>query len=137
MDVKETFIHGYLEKIIYMNQPEGFTIKGKEKLFYMVKKYLYGLKWSPRMWYHNFDSYIQGLGLKRIYVDHYVYRKHTRDHLIYVALYVDDMLLVGNNMNLIKEVKNQLSPKFDMKYIGPTLFILGMKIKRDRENKRV
>ena len=47
------------------------------------------------------------------------------------------MLLVGNNMNLIKEVKQQLSSKFDMKYVGQTHFILGMDTKRDRERKNI
>ena len=56
-------------------------------------------------------------------------------NFIYVALYVDDMLLVGNNMDLIKEVKQQLSSKFNMKDLGPTNFILGMEIERDREKK--
>jgi hypothetical protein len=44
------------------------------------------------------------------------------------------MLLIGNNKEIIKEVKNQLCSKFDMKYIGATNFILGMEIKRDQEN---
>ena len=57
------------------------------------------------MWYQKFDSYIQDLGFKRSQFDHCVYNKEVRDHFINVALYVDDMLLVGNNMDLIKEVK--------------------------------
>ena len=56
---------------------------------------------------------------------------------MYVAVYVDDMLLVGNKMNLIKEVKQQLSFKFDMKDIKPTHFILGVDIRRDKENKKL
>ena len=84
------------------------------------------------MWYDKFDSYIQGLGFKKSQVDHCVYRKQVRNHFIYVALYVDEMLLVGNNMDLIKEVKKQLYSKFKMKYLGPTHFINGTKIKRDR-----
>ena len=47
------------------------------------------------------------------------------------------MLLVGNNMDVIKEVKSQLSSKFDMKDIGVANFILGMEIKRDRANKKI
>ena len=87
------------------------------------------------MWYQKFDSYIQGLGFKRIQDDHCVYSKQVKYHFIYVALYVNNMLLVGNNMYLIKEVKWKLSSKFDMKDLGTTHFILGMEIKRDRESK--
>ena len=137
MDVKTTFLHGYLEEEIYMKQHEGFIIKGKEELLYKLKKSLYGLNQSPRMWYQKFDLYIQNLGFKRSQVDHCVYRKQVEDHFIYVALYVDDMLLVGNDMDLIKEVKQQLSSKFDMKDLRPTHFIIGMEIKREKAFKKL
>ena len=51
MDVKTTFLHGDLEEEIYMKQPEGFMVKGKKELVCRLKKSLYGLKQSPRMWY--------------------------------------------------------------------------------------
>ena len=73
----------------------------------------------------------------RILADYCVYSKEVGQNFIYVALYVDGMLLVGNNMDLIKEVKQYLSPKFDMKYFGAPHFILGMEIKRDIQNKRL
>ena len=63
--------------------------------------------------------------------DCYVYYKRVGENFIYVVLYVDDMLLVGNNMEVIKEVKMKLSYKFDMKDIGATNLILGMEIKRN------
>ena len=88
-----------------MKQPKGFTMKGKKELVYRIKKSLYGLKQSPRMWYQKFDSYIQELGLKRSQVDHYVYIKQVKYHFIYIALDVHDMLLVINNMHLVEEVK--------------------------------
>jgi hypothetical protein len=93
-------------------------VKGKKDLVCKLKKSLYGLKQSPRMWYQNFDTYILGLGFVRSRDDHCVYSKQIGNHFIYVVLYVDDMLLVGNNMDVIKEVKSQLSSKFDMKDIG-------------------
>jgi len=84
------------------------------------------------MWYQNFYIYIIGLGFVRSKVDHCLYSKKEGSHCIYVALYVDDMFLVGNNMNFMKEVKIQLSTMFKMKYLGATNFILGMDIKRDQ-----
>jgi hypothetical protein len=50
MDVKTKFLHGDLEEEIYMKQPEGFVVKGKKELVYKLKRSLYGLKQSPRMW---------------------------------------------------------------------------------------
>ena len=65
IDVNTTFIHKVIQEEIYMNQPEGFIIKGKEELVCWLRRYVYGMKQSPRMWYQKFDSYIQGLGFKR------------------------------------------------------------------------
>jgi hypothetical protein len=83
------------------------------------------------MWYQNFDTYIMRLGFSRGKFDHYVYFKLVGNHFIYVVLYVDDMLLIGNNKKIIKDVKNSLYSELDMKYLGPANFILGMKIKTD------
>eukprot|EP00253_Pinus_taeda_P006104 PITA_06104 len=132
MDVKTTFLHGDLKNEIYMKQPEGFAVKGKKELVCKLKKYLYGLKQSPRMCYQKFDTFIQGLCFTRSKVDHCVYFKLIGDCVIYLALYVDDMLLVGNDKEIIQDLKSQLSSKFDMKDVGATNYILGMEIKRDR-----
>lgn len=70
-------------------------------------------------------------------VDHYVYYKQVGEHFIYVVLYVDGMLLVGNYMEVIKEVKMKLPSKFDMRNLGATNFILGMEIKRNRADMKL
>ena len=77
----------------------------------------------------NFETYILGLVFLRIKIDHCAYFKQVGDHFINIVLYVDDMFLIENNMNAIKEVKSQLSSKFYMKELGAIEFILGMEIK--------
>jgi hypothetical protein len=89
------------------------------------------------MWYQNFDTYMLGLGFTKRKADHCVCYKLIGDHIIYLVLYVDDMLLIGNDKEIIQEVKTQLSSKFDMKDLGAANFILGMEIKRDRENTKI
>eukprot|EP00253_Pinus_taeda_P005574 PITA_05574 len=131
MDVMTSFLHGDLEEEIYMKQPEGFAVKGKKELVCKLKKSLHGLKQSPRMWYQKFDTFIRGLGFARSKADHCVYFKLIGDFVIYLVLYVDDMLLVGNDKEIIHDLKTQLSSKFNMKDIGVANYILGMKIKRD------
>jgi hypothetical protein len=105
MDVKTTFLHGDLEEEIFMKQPESYAVKGKKELVCKLKKSLYGLKQSPRMWYQKFDTNMLGLGFKRSKEDHCVYSKLIGDHVIYLVLYVDDMLLIGNNKEIIQDVK--------------------------------
>jgi hypothetical protein len=79
---------------MYMKQLEGSAMKGNKELVCKLKKSLYGLKQSPRIWYKNFDTYMLGLGFTRSKEDHYVFFKLIGDHLIYLILYVDDMLLI-------------------------------------------
>ena len=70
-------------------------------------------------------------------VDHCIYFKEEGGCFIYVAFYVDDMLLIGNNMDAIKELKKQVSSKFNMKDLSATNFNLGMEIKRDQATKNI
>ena len=137
MDAKTTFLHGDLEEEIYMKQLEGFVVKGKKELVCKLKKSLFGLIQSPRMWYHKFDTFIRGLGFTKSKAYHYVYFELIGDCVIYLVLYVDDMLLVGNDKKVIQDLKTQLSSKFDMKYLGVVNYILGMEIKRDREKRKL
>ena len=89
------------------------------------------------MWYQKLDTYIIGLGFVRNKANSCVYTKQVGEHYINIVLYVDDMLLIENNMNAIKEVKWQLSSKFDMKDLNATSFIVDMVIKRNSANMKL
>ena len=109
LDVKTTFLHGNLDEEIYMAQPQRFEVKGKENLVYKLKKRLYGLKQAPQQWYLKFDRFMHEHGYNRCNLDHCVYIKRLDDdRYIILCLYVDDMLVVGSNMDLIKLLKHQL-----------------------------
>ena len=75
-----------------------------------------------------------GLWFISIKVDHYIYFEQVRDHFVILLLYVDDIMLIRNNKEMIKGVKSQLSSQFEMKDLGAANFILGIEIKRDRMN---
>jgi len=138
LDVKTAFLHGDLEETIYMTQPEGYVEAGKENHVCRLKKSLYGLKQSPRQWYKRFDSFMLQNGYKRGKYDCCVYL-HTFDdgHIIILMLYVDDMLIACRDTSKINKLKEILSSEFDMKDLGAAKKILGMEIKRDRDNMRL
>lgn len=134
LDVKTAFLHGDLHEEIYMEQPEGFEVKGKENFVCKLKKSLYGLKQAPRQWYHKFDSFMSSNEYKRTTADPCVYfRKFSEGNFIILCLYVDDMLIVGQDVEMICRLKEDLSKSFDMKDLGPAKQILGMEIARDRK----
>ena len=132
LDVKTAFLHGDLEEDIYMAQPEGFPIVGKENMVCKLKKSLYGLKQAPRQWYLKFDSFMQRSGYHRCEMDHCCYLKKFNSSYIILLLYVDDMLIAGSDMQEINKLKKQLSREFEMKDLGAAKQILGMSIARDR-----
>ena len=103
LDVKTAFLHGELEEEIYMDQPEGFIVPGKENFVCKLKKSLYGLKQSPRQWYKRFDSFMLSHGFKKSEYDSYVYIKIVDGSPIYLLLYVDDMLIAAKSRKEIVE----------------------------------
>jgi ATP-binding cassette subfamily B (MDR/TAP) protein 1 len=91
MDVKTAFLHGELEEEIYIEQPEGFLVKGKEDYVCKLKKSLYGLKQAPRQWYMKFEFVMGEQGYKRCSSDHCVFiKRFSGDDYIILLLYVDD-----------------------------------------------
>jgi hypothetical protein len=134
LDVKTAFLHGELEETIYMHQPEGFIVEGKEDHFCQLRRSLYGLKQSPRHWYKHFDSFMVGHGYTRSNHDSCVYYMQLSDgSFVYLLLYVDDMLITAKNMLEIKRFKSLLSDGFEMKDLGAAKKILGMEIHKDRK----
>ncbi|BFG26329.1 hypothetical protein CerSpe_126030 [Prunus speciosa] len=133
MDVKTAFLHGDLEEDIYISQPQGFIEASKENLVCRLKKSLYGLKQSPRQWNKCFDSFMMKIGYRRCESDCCVYTHAFKDgNFILLLLYVDDMLIACKDMSKIQELKTLLGREFDMKDLGSTQKILGMEIRRDR-----
>ena len=134
LDVKTVFLHDDLKEEIYMTQPEGYKVAGKEHWVCKLSKSLYGLKQSLRQWYKRFDKFMKDQKYKKSKYDHCVYlRRLQNGSYIYLLLYVDDMLIAAKSQVEIDRLKAQLSKEFKMKDLGEAKKILGMEINRDRE----
>ncbi|GJY41386.1 retrovirus-related pol polyprotein from transposon TNT 1-94 [Tanacetum coccineum] len=103
MDVKTTFLNGYLNEEVYMEQPEGFMIQGQENKVCRLVKSLYGLKQAPKQWHERFDTTVTSFGFQHNSADRCIYTKSTKEYTVVICLYVDDMLIIGTTLDDIKE----------------------------------
>jgi hypothetical protein len=132
MDVKTALINGNLQENVYMAQPEGFAVEGKEHMGCKLKKPLYGLKQASRQWYIKFDEVIRSFGFTENKVDNCIYVKFKGKDFTILVLYVDDILLASSDKTMLYETKSFLSSNFDMKDLGDASYVLGIEIHRDR-----
>ena len=130
MDVKTAFLNGDLEEEIYMKQPEGCVVPGKEKKVWKLVKSLYGLKQTPKQWHNKFNHVLVTNGYSSNDVDKCIYNKYEDYTCVVIYLYVDDMLIFGTSLEVVCETNKFLSSKFDMKGLKEADVILGIKITR-------
>lgn len=130
MDVKTAFLNGDLNEELYMEQPEGFVLPRNEKKVCKLIKSLYGLKQAPKQWHEKFDYAILAFGFKHNSADRCIYSKVTKDFIVIISLYVDDLLIFSNNIIGIQETKGYLKSSFNMKDLNEVDTILGIKIKK-------
>ena len=130
MDVKTAFLNSDLDEEIYMEQPEGFIVPGQEKKVCLLVKSLYGLKQALMQWHEKFDSVMMTNGFKINECDKCVYVKNNERGFVIICLYVDDILIMESNNEVIKTTKEMFNNKFDMKDLGVADVILGIKISK-------
>ncbi|KAK8685819.1 hypothetical protein V6N13_124853 [Hibiscus sabdariffa] len=132
MDVKTAFLNGKLEEDVYMTQPEGFVTLENARKVCKLQKSIYGLKQASRSWNLRFNEAIQEFGFIRNEDEPCVYKKFSGSIVSFLILYVDDILIIGNDIPTLQSIKTWLSSCFPMKDLGEAAYILGVKIYRDR-----
>ena len=98
MDVKTVFLNGNLEEEIYMMQLEGFIAENQEHIVCKLKRSIYGLKEASRSWNIRFDQAIKSFGFEQNLDEPCVYKRHRDKVVMFLVLYVDDILLIGNDV---------------------------------------
>ncbi|GJX74385.1 putative RNA-directed DNA polymerase [Tanacetum coccineum] len=137
MDVKTSFLNGHLSEDIYMVQPEGFVDPKHPNKVCKLQRSIYGLKHASRSWNKRFDEEIRRIGFTQNPDEPCVYLKASGSNVAFLVLYVDDILLMGNHVAMLQEVKSWLCKCFSMKNLGEAAYILGIKIIRDRSKRLI
>ena len=133
MDVVTAYLYGTLENEIYMKVPEGLKLPERHDYnsseMYSVKlnKSLYGLKQSGRMWYKRLSTFLTNEGFKNDPISPCVFIKHSNLGFVIIAVYVDDLNLIGTR-DEISKIACSLKNEFEMKDLGKTKFCLGLQI---------
>ncbi|KAG7570069.1 Glycosyltransferase 61 [Arabidopsis thaliana x Arabidopsis arenosa] len=133
LDVKTAFLHGELKETVFVSQPEGFEKKGYEEKVYKLNKALYGLRQAPRAWNNKLNHILCELKFKKCSKEPSVYRKEVKEHLLIIAVYVDDLFVTGTSLEIIKEFKKEMSSNFEMSDLGKLTYYLGIEVTQSNE----
>ncbi|KAM1551006.1 hypothetical protein ACFX10_043195 [Malus domestica] len=130
LDVQNAFLHGSLSEDVYMRQPQGFVDPQFPTHVCKLQRSLYGLKQAPRAWFQCFSNHLEALGFVASQADSSLFTYFDGTTIIYLLIYVDDILVTGNSSSQIAQLIAQLGSLFSMKDLGPLHYFLGMEVTR-------
>ena len=128
MDVKNAFLHGELEEEVFMQLPPGHPNSSDPNLVCKLHKAIYGLKKSPRAWFAKLSSVLEGIGFCRSNADSSLFFRNSAHGKLAVLIYVDDLIITGNNTQEINSLKEALQSSFAMKDLGKLKYFLGIEM---------
>ncbi|KAJ9560132.1 hypothetical protein OSB04_005292 [Centaurea solstitialis] len=132
LDVKSAFLNGDLQEEVYVTQPDGFVIAGKEHMVYKLNKALYGLRQAPRAWNIKLDKTLKELGFQKCPQEQAVYKSQNQKSLLIVGVYVDDLIVTGSSEEGICAFKKQMREVFDMSDLGKLSYYLGLEVQQSK-----
>ncbi|WVZ24536.1 hypothetical protein V8G54_003080 [Vigna mungo] len=133
-DVKNAFLHGYLEEEIYMELPPGYNGQAVAGTVCKLRKALYGLKQSPRAWFGRFTKVMTGLGYKQSQGDHTLFIKHSVSGGVTILLvYVDDIIVSGDDKKEQQVLSECLATEFEIKTLGRLKYFLGIEVAHSKK----
>ncbi|KAI3790995.1 hypothetical protein L2E82_04493 [Cichorium intybus] len=133
MDVKCAFLHGELDREVYIQQPPGFEDPNFPHHSFKLQKAVYGLKQAPRAWYATLSTFLEESGFKRGSIDQTLFRKIFNKHLLIVQIYVDDIIFGSTDESLSVKFADLMKSKFEMSMIGEMTTFLGLQIKQSND----
>ncbi|KAL5795083.1 hypothetical protein ACOSP7_003677 [Xanthoceras sorbifolium] len=133
MDVKNAFLHGELDREIYMIQPMGFQNEGHPEYVCKLRKALDGLKQAPRAWYGKIAEFLTRSGYLVTSADSSLFAKAKGGKIAIVLVYIDDLIITGDDVEEICRTKENLSVRFQMKELGQLKHFLGLEVDQTLE----
>ncbi|GJR20409.1 putative ribonuclease H-like domain-containing protein [Tanacetum coccineum] len=130
MDVKSAFLYGTIEEEVYVCQPPGFEDPEFPNKVYKVEKALYGLHQAPRAWYETLSTYLLENGFRRGTIDKTLFIKKDKDDILFVQVYVDDIIFGSTKKSLCTEFEHMMHKRFQMSSMGEITFFLGLQVKQ-------
>jgi histone deacetylase 1/2 len=130
LDVNNVFLHSVLEEDVYMRQPPGFEDSKNPHYICKLDKALYGLKQAPRAWYSRLSAKLQSLGFYPSKADTSLFLYNKRGIIIYVLIYVDDIIVTSSSPRAITALLQDLNSDFALKDLGDLHFFLGIEVKK-------
>ncbi|KAK3122095.1 hypothetical protein QOZ80_8BG0665070 [Eleusine coracana subsp. coracana] len=125
------FLNGDLKEEVYVHQPPGFVIPGKEDKVLRLRKALYGLRQAPRAWNAKLDSTLKGMGFEQSPHEAAIYRRGNGGNALLVGVYVDDLVITGTKDAEVAAFKEDMKATFQMSDLGPLSFYLGIEVHQD------
>uniref|UniRef100_A0A2N9H6I0 Integrase catalytic domain-containing protein n=1 Tax=Fagus sylvatica TaxID=28930 RepID=A0A2N9H6I0_FAGSY len=129
LDVNNAFLHGDLDEEVYMTPPPGYCPKGETRVC-RLRKSLYGLKQASRNWFFKLTTVLLDAGFTQSQADHSLFTLVSTTSITIVLVYVDDILVAGNDLSQIETFKHALSTNFKTKDLGPLKYFLGLEVAR-------
>lgn len=131
-DLKTAFLNGVIKETIYMKQPPGFEVKGKEDHVCLLSRSLYGLKQAPKSWNDAINEILETFGFKRCSSDNCLYIKQYNDgNWCMLLIYVDDILITTTKEETVKEFQREISATFENRCLGEVKYYLGIEVNRE------
>jgi hypothetical protein len=126
LDINNAFLHGDLSEEIYMKLLQGYKSHHPPNSVCKLQKSLYGLKQANRQWFIKLTTFLQKLGFVQSYADTSIFTYKKDHNFLCLLVYVDDIILTGNNLSLIQHIKDQLHQEFSIKDLGSLHYYLGI-----------
>ena len=130
LDVKTAFLYGKLDEEIYMDQPEGFKLEGKERKVMRLRRALYGLKQASLAWWRELEAFMRTIGFVRASSDAgiFIHKDPKTGSIVIALVYVDDGLFMGKNKKLVDEKKNACLKHWECRSTEKVTEFLGMRV---------